>query len=649
MQTVEHWDGGICSVSLTYRSGGATYVLARRFSEGACSLGTLTPEGEQVDILTDKDAVAAAVAGHLGISRKTVFDNTVSVRQSAISKLSTANLTTIGNEIQRVLSGTEQTSASEAVRKLKRAQSDIIGKARPAKPREYETVTARLQTLAAEVAQVRNVRQHTENLKTEQEGLESRIEQDSQRLQVLTDLLDRHKRWSELKSRVSELDKLHSEAFGTMKRLKELIDDLSHTHRQLEDYADLIGKSDEISDNLSKLESRRGELDTRLWELEKAAEESTDAPTGRPVPWLIGGAVLAVAGLAAGFLSDLRWLLLLMPSAVLIIRYVQLRGSNRTGERRQLTQLADSAHSELNQVEAEEANILSYMKCSNAARAWSKLKAYRALAARAHEYEITLKATLNSRSMDDWDAQETDLARELSGLNLRLEDEFPDYSPVTEETEGWRSEFQAIQQRLPASQARIHEVRGELEAESRNARDLAALEGELEFLHGRKKDLEFLHKSYGEAVSALETVTHDVSAEYLPTLRERAAECMEDITGGRYCSVEISPDWQITLDCVDHSGVSPTILSAGTLDQLYFALRLSCAELLSAGRSLPLILDDPFANSDQARLDSVLEMLAGVAAGNQVLLMTHDRHVLEWARTLESECNTPCQVYELKG
>ena len=49
--------------------------------------------------------------------------------------------------------------------------------------------------------------------------------------------------------------------------------------------------------------------------------------------------------------------------------------------------------------------------------------------------------------MEDWDTQETDLARELSGLNHRLADEFPDYSPTTEETEGWRAEFQMIQQR----------------------------------------------------------------------------------------------------------------------------------------------------------------------------------------------------------
>ncbi len=646
-QIVEHWDGGRCAASLTYRSGRKTFVLSRRFSEASCSLGTLTATGELVDIITDKDAVAEMVADHIGISQKAVFDNTVSVRQSEISKLNAANLTAIGNEIQRVLTGTEQTSASEAVKKLKRAQADIIGKARPAKPREYDTITSRLQSLAAEVAQVRQIREHVESLKSEQEQLESRIEKDSERLKALTDLLDRHKGWSELKSRVAELDALHGEAYGTLKRLKELIDELSQTHRQIENYSDLIGKADEISDNLTKLESRRGELESRLWDLEKAMQESPVTSKRRPVPWLAGGILLAAAGIALGILLDLRWLALLIPSAALIIGYARLQGSVVTGEQSQLAQLLDAAKQEMSQVEAEEANILSYMKCPNTARAWSKIKAYRSLVARAHEYEIALKATLNSRSMEEWDSQESELARELSVLNLRLKEEFPDYSPTTEETESWRGEFQMLQQRLPASQARLHEVKGELEAENRNARDLAALEGELEFLHGRKRDLEFLHKAYGEAISALETVTQDVSAEYLPVLRERATECLEDITGGRYSSVEISPDWQITLDCADHSGVSPGIVSAGTLDQLYFALRLACGELLSAGRSLPVILDDPFVNCDRERLDSMLKMLTDISSRNQVLLMTHDRHILEWARGLQTEGRVPCTIHEL--
>lgn len=648
-QNLEHWDGGPCSAVLTYRNGDRTYRLSRGLSEASCSLGAVTAGGEPADVISDKDAVAAAVAEHLGISQRSVFDNTISVRQSEIGRLNNAGLAAIGNEIQRVVTGTERTSAGDALKKLKDRQKSIIGKARPAKPREYDEICARLQALAAEIAQVRGSRETIASLLTEQEALSRRIETDSERMASLSGLIERLRRWTDLSQRASELDKLHVEVFGSLKRIRELSAELKQVHKELEHYADLIGKVDEIADNLSKLESRRAELEGRLWDLQKADRDSPGMPGVRTALWLYGGALLGLAGVALGLSVDLRLLLLLIPSAGLVIRFAQLRAAGSAGDNRQLEQMAESARRDLNQVEAEQSNILSYMKCPNMTRAWARIKAYRALAARAHEYEITLKASLNSRTIEDWETQEAELARELSGVRRQIEEEFPDYSPTTEEAEGWRAEFQALQRRLPADEARLNQITGELEAENRNSRDLAALEGELEYVQGRKKDLEFLHKAYGEAISALEVVTQDVSTRYLPTLRERAAECLEAVTGGRYCEVNISADWQISVNCVERSGVSPSLLSAGTLDQLYFALRLACGELLSSGRPLPLILDDPFVNCDRERLDRILGMLAELSEKTQVLLMTHDPYILEWGRDLRAAGSTPCMVHELQA
>ena len=89
------------------------------------------------------------------------------------------------------------------------------------------------------------------------------------------------------------------------------------------------------------------------------------------------------------------------------------------------------------------------------------------------------------------------------------------------------------------------------------------------------------------------------------------------------------------------------MLSIGTLDQLYFALRVACGELLSAGRKLPIILDDPFASSDRRRLDNVLHLLKVLSGENQILLLTHDPYVLDWARGLASSNDASCLVHEL--
>lgn len=646
-QEVENWNGGSCSVALTFRSGGKAYVLEHRLSEATCSLGTLTAGGELIDIINDKDAVIEAAANHLGIPLRTVFDNTVSIRQTEVSRITAAGLTAVGSEIQRVLTGTAQTSAGEAINKLKRTQSDIKGRPRPTKPREYDTICERLQALAQEAARAREKRARIRDLEAEQVELEAKTERHSERLAALSELLERHTRWSELKSRQSEADKLHSETFATLKRLKDHLADLKYLQKELEDYADLIGKVDEIAENLSKLESRRAELQARLGELE-TAEQGQVTEVGRaPVSWLTGGAVLALVGLAVGLAVDLRALLLLIPASVLVIRYMHLHAADTAGEVGRLVRLTASARHELSQVEAEEQSILRYVKCPNPARAWARIKTYRSQASRAHELEIVLKASLSGRTIDDWEAQEAELARELSALNHELEEEFPDYAPTTEETEAWRKEHLSLQQTAPIARARLHEVKGELEAETRNAKDLAILEGELEFLHTRKSELEFTYRAYGEAITALHGVMQDVSSEYLPTLSEKAVRYLGNITAGRYTSIHVTTDWQIRLECVDRSDVPGSMVSAGTLDQLYFALRLGCGELLSAGRALPIILDDPFVNFDRRRLDNVLNLLEEVARTNQVLLLTHDPHTLEWARDVHATGRIECMVHEL--
>jgi DNA repair exonuclease SbcCD ATPase subunit len=83
-------------------------------------------------------------------------------------------------------------------------------------------------------------------------------------------------------------------------------------------------------------------------------------------------------------------------------------------------------------------------------------------------------------------------------------------------------------------------------------------------------------------------------------------------------------------------------LSRGARDQLYLCLRLALAEeITTQAEPLPLILDDPLVNFDDARLAATLEMLCAVAAERQVLFLTCHQHQAE----LLAQC---CQVKRLE-
>jgi len=80
-------------------------------------------------------------------------------------------------------------------------------------------------------------------------------------------------------------------------------------------------------------------------------------------------------------------------------------------------------------------------------------------------------------------------------------------------------------------------------------------------------------------------------------------------------------------------------LSAGARDQLYLAVRLAISEYLSrGGESLPLLLDDVFATSDDGRLRAGMRaLIESFGAGHQVLVTTCHRGRMQELRKLDPD------------
>lgn len=62
-------------------------------------------------------------------------------------------------------------------------------------------------------------------------------------------------------------------------------------------------------------------------------------------------------------------------------------------------------------------------------------------------------------------------------------------------------------------------------------------------------------------------------------------------------------------------------LSTGTIDQLYMSLRLG-AGLEISQENLPIILDEPFAYWDDARLENIMQYLNSEFNNRQIILFT---------------------------
>ncbi len=122
-----------------------------------------------------------------------------------------------------------------------------------------------------------------------------------------------------------------------------------------------------------------------------------------------------------------------------------------------------------------------------------------------------------------------------------------------------------------------------------------------------------------ETLTRLSETIHDSFGRYL---NQSASQLISGITGNVYDSISVDQNLNIFLN-TSRKLIPLEQAGAGTVDQVYFALRLAAADLLQFGNSsLPLLLDDSFANYDEQRLRTVLHWLLESYTSRQILLFT---------------------------
>jgi uncharacterized protein YhaN len=104
-------------------------------------------------------------------------------------------------------------------------------------------------------------------------------------------------------------------------------------------------------------------------------------------------------------------------------------------------------------------------------------------------------------------------------------------------------------------------------------------------------------------------------------LNQEASHLLAGITGGIYNSMSIDENLNVFLNTRTRL-VPLEHVSSGTIDQVYLALRLAAARLLSGDSGpLPLIFDDSFTQYDDERLRTAIKWLAD-SHDSQILLFT---------------------------
>ena len=154
---------------------------------------------------------------------------------------------------------------------------------------------------------------------------------------------------------------------------------------------------------------------------------------------------------------------------------------------------------------------------------------------------------------------------------------------------------------------------------------LRARQAELE---DQRAGLETEYSAIRLAMETLDQANTTLQNRFSPELGRRAAEIFAQLTGSRYSGVVLDRSFRLSAEPAgDPVFRDAALLSAGTLDQLYLAVRLAICDLvLPPEKQVPIVLDDALANFDDRRCAAALRFLKEAARDRQILLFTcHSR------------------------
>ena len=193
--------------------------------------------------------------------------------------------------------------------------------------------------------------------------------------------------------------------------------------------------------------------------------------------------------------------------------------------------------------------------------------------------------------------------------------------------------LQNSNQKILESQLQLNKIEYEESHISEQIEKITTLKEEYAELQEQQEELEEKNKCLQATKQLLEKAYEKMKNTITPKFTQNLSNMVQKISNGKYQKVSIHEDKGLIVELENGEYIPASLLSIGTIDQLYLSLRLSMLDEISEEK-MPIILDEAFAYFDDERLKNSLLFLEQKSEEHQIILFTctkREKKILEEA------------------
>lgn len=217
------------------------------------------------------------------------------------------------------------------------------------------------------------------------------------------------------------------------------------------------------------------------------------------------------------------------------------------------------------------------------------------------------RAAKREKILEEKYQEEDELSKREKELNLEFEKQMWNQERIN----GDRKEKQVTMNNLEES----------LEEAKERLRETDSIQRELDAVH--------------LAIMTLNQISEEIYRESADQLNKAISRILTQVTEGRYTSVFLDANMEVRIN-TPKKLLTLEQVSRGTMEQIYFSLRMAVGCMFCEDETMPIILDDAFVMYDDRRLKQTLRWLH--TSGRQVILFTcHSREQRLYEEILREE------------